>query len=364
MEKEGIKIMSNKMKAAQLHKIGDFRTVEVDIPTVSGEELLLKVGGCGICGSDIPRIYDHGTSNQKYPMTIGHEFSGTIVAVGEKADPSLIGQRGGVFPLIPCRTCDSCQIGKYVMCSDYDYLGSRRDGGFAEYVVLPSAWHFIPSHNPETELKALAMVEPACVAQHAVRRANLSAGEGIVIIGAGAIGIMAARWAKIFGAGAIMLVDVDDSKVAFARERGFHAINSRTEDPVAAFRAINGGKDADVAIEGTGFSSALENCIAVAKPMGRIVLLGNPGQTQTAIAQKSHSNILRKELQILGTWNSNYSPFPINEWQYTVKLMDEGVFEVTDLITHTCDLDELPALCDGIKNRTVTICKAMCLMEE
>ena len=352
------------MKAARLHAIGDFRADTVAVPQVHGEELLVRVGACGICGSDIPRIFDHGTSNQKYPMVIGHEFSGTVVAVGEKADPALIGKRGAIFPLIPCRSCDMCQIGKYVMCSDYDYLGSRRDGGFAEYVVVPSAWIFIPSENPETPMEALCMTEPACVAQHAIRQSDLHAGEGIVIFGAGAIGILAARWAKIFGAGQIMLVDVDDSKVQFAQERGFYAINSRKEDPAKAFRAWNGGKDADVAIEGTGFGNALEGCIAVAKPMGRIVLLGNPGQAQTTISQKSHSNILRKELRICGTWNSNYSPFPINEWHYTVSLMDRGLLQTTDLITHRSTVDTLPALCSQIKNREVSICKAICTTQE
>ena len=154
-------------------------------------------------------------------------------------------------------------------------------------------------------------------------------------------------------------MDIDDEKVRFARDRGFSAVNSRRTDPDKALRDLTGGL-ADVVIEGTGFGSALEQGIACARPMGRIVLLGNPIQETSAISRKAHSSILRKELQISGAWNSNYSPFPINEWRYTVELMDSGRLETSDLITHRCHLDDLPALCQKIRTHEITICKAMC----
>lgn len=353
----------NTMKAARLHGIGDFRTDTVPVPEVHGDELLIRVGACGVCGSDIPRIFSHGTSNQKYPMVLGHEFAGTVVAVGETADSGWIGQRGAVFPLIPCRSCAMCQIGKYVMCSDYDYLGSRRDGGFAEYVAIPSKWNFIPSGNPQTPVEALAMTEPACVAQHALRQGGLAAGERIIIFGAGAIGILTARWARLFGASVVLLVDVEDSKVQFARERGFDAVNSYSCDPAQVMQELSGGRKADVAIEGTGSAGALEGCIDAARPMGRIVMLGNPGRQSTAISQKAHSNILRKELRITGTWNSDFAPYPMNEWGYTVSLMDKGVLQVTDLITDRVSVETLPDLCRRIYHRERSVCKAICSAE-
>ena len=173
------------MKAARLHKIGDIRCEEVETPIPRGEELLLKVGACGVCGSDLPRVFEHGSSNGKYPLTIGHEFSGEVVAVGEKADASLIGVRAAIYPLIPCGKCDPCVTGHYAMCENYDYLGSRRDGGFAEYCLVPSAWHLI--FSKKATMEELAMTEPACVAQHAVRRARVTAGQFAVIFGAGPI---------------------------------------------------------------------------------------------------------------------------------------------------------------------------------
>lgn len=346
------------MKAARLFSIGDFRLSEVEIPQPKGEELLVKIGACGVCGSDLPRIFEHGSSNGKYPLTIGHEFSGTIVKVGDKADKNLVGKKGAFFPLIPCRECDSCLSGNYAMCSHYDYMGSRRDGGFAEYILVPSAWHFVESINPDISFEMLAMTEPACVAQHSVRKAQVFAGSNVLIYGAGPIGIMAARWAKIAGADKILMVDVVDGKVEFAKQHGFDCLNSKNEDFEESVKKYFGGKLADCAIEGTGFGSALENAINTVKPFGKITLLGNPaGNTQ--ISLKAHSTILRKELEICGMWNSHFSNTPINEWKYTVDMMDKGVFNCEDLISHKLPLKEMPLFIQKMKNKEVITCKVL-----
>lgn len=346
------------MKAARLFQIGDFRTVEENIPIPQGKQLLLKVGACGICGSDIPRIFELGTSKKRYPLTIGHEFGGEIVAVGDQADQGLIGKRGAIFPCIPCRQCAPCEGGNYAMCEDYDYLGSRSDGGFAEYCLIPSDWHFVESENPDLSDEALAMVEPCTVAQHAIRKSGLTAGQALLIFGAGPIGQMAARWGKIFGAGPIVLVDVLDEKVEFARQRGFTVFNSMKEDIAQKMRELNNGQLADVVVEGTGTGAALGLGIECCKTFGHVVLMGNPHR-DTTIALAQHSAVLRKELTIQGIWNSHYASAPINEWKFTVKMMDEGKMEVEDLITHKSSLEQLPQLCKDIYERKVSICKAM-----
>lgn len=343
------------MEAARLHSIGDLRCDEVHIPTPRGQELLIRVGACGICGSDLPRVFAHGSSNGKYPITIGHEFSGEVVAVGEDAPQDLIGKRGAVFPLIPCRQCDPCLTGSYAMCEDYDYLGSRRDGGFAEYCLLPSAWHLIPSQNASME--ALAMTEPACVAQHAVRRAQVKAGQFLVIYGAGPIGIMAARWAKLFGA-EVLLVDIADDKIAFAQGKGLAAVNSLKEDVSEAVRRRHDGKLADAAIEGTGAGPALAGCVRCVRPKGTIALLGNPAG-ETKLPNEIHSMMLRKEVNIHGVWNSSRAPYPIDEWAYTVRMMDEGKLQVEDLITDRLTLRQLPAAMEAIRTGSRKNVKAM-----
>ncbi len=346
------------MKSAKLFQIGDFRTVEEAIPVPHGKELLIKVGACGVCGSDLPRVYHHGSSNGKYPLTIGHEFAGTVVAVGEEADASLIGQRGAIFPLIPCRQCPNCLTEHYAMCDDYDYLGSRRDGGFAQYCLVPSAWHFVPSKNEAVPMEVLAMTEPACVAQHAVRKGEVFAGSNVLIFGAGPIGIMAGRWAKISGASHVLLVDVVESKAEFAREHGMDATTASGNDLVQVVKKAFGGKLADVSIEGTGYGSALENCIWCTKAFGNVVLLGNPAGN-TAISLKAHSQLLRREINIRGIWNSHFGGTPINEWEFTVEMMDAGLFTCQDLISHRADIETLPTLVDQIFKREVVACKAL-----
>lgn len=343
------------MKAMRLHGIHDFRLEEVEKPVPKGKEILLKVSACGICGSDIPRVYHLGT--KVYPVTLGHEFAGEIVAVGEEADPDLIGKTGAVYPVVPCGECDSCRIGQYAQCSHYHNLGSRTDGGFAEYCLLPSQWHFIPSKNSQISMEELAMAEPATVALHAIRKGEIKGGDTAVIFGAGPIGILTARWCQLFGIQAI-LVDIDQQKVDYARERGFVTIHSLIDDCEEEIRKLTNGKMADAVIEGTGTSSALNHAIACCHPDGIIVLLGNP-QYDTTIELDMHSMILRKELRLVGVWNNYYNTLPFNEWEYTVKMLDERKLQTADLITHRSNLNHLKNLFDDIYHKKVTICKAM-----
>jgi L-iditol 2-dehydrogenase len=206
-------------------------------------------------------------------------------------------------------------------------------------------------------MEELSMTEPACVAQHAVRRANVTAGQTVVIFGAGPIGILAARWVKIFGAEPI-LVDISPEKVAFAREKGFRVVNSREENVIEAVKKYNGGRLADAAIEGTGAGVVLSSCIECVRAKGTIALLGNPAG-ETKIPQKLHSMMLRKEVDVHGVWNSSRAPYPVNEWKFTVRMMDEGVLKTADLITDRLSLEELPQAMAEIKSGTRKIVKAV-----
>ncbi len=347
------------MKADRLYSVGNFICDDTEIPLPLGNELLIKVGACGICGSDYPRVFDHGSSNGKYPLTIGHEFSGEIVAVGKKADKNLIGKKGAIFPLIPCMKCGPCSVSNYAMCENYDYLGSRRNGGMAEYCLIPSSWNFIESNGASMQL--LAMTEPACVAQHAVRKGNVNPGQTAVVFGAGPIGIMAARWIELFGAKPI-LVDINEDKIEFAKQLGFDIVNSKKENVAEKIKELNGGYLADVAIEGTGVGSALINCVECVRPCGNISLLGNP-IGDIILPLKIHSMIMRKELTLSGVWNSSRCLYPVSEWKYTVAMMDAGKFVAEDLITDKLSLEEIPEFMLQIKNRNKTCIKAMYVSE-
>lgn len=343
------------MKGLNFHAIKDLRLEELPMPEPKGDEILLKVGACGICGSDIPRVYELGT--RVYPVVIGHEFSGTVVKAGSKENEDLIGKKAAVFPLIPCRKCGPCEVGNYCQCQNYGYLGSRNNGGFEQYVLVPSRWHLVLAHNQDTDLEALAMTEPACVAQHAMHRGKVSAGMTVVILGAGPIGIMAARWAEIFGA-KVVLTDVDDTKKKFAEDKGFTVINSLKENLKERIDEMTNGRGVDVVIEGTGTSGGINDAITIARIGGTIVWMGNPHR-DTTIQLNVHSLLLRKELNMYGIWNSAYSETPLNEWKYTVEMIESGKLEVKDLITHKAGITGMNQLFDQIYNKEITICKAM-----
>lgn len=183
------------MKAWVLHEIGDIRWEEVEQPVPGEQEVLLRVRAAGICGSDVPRIYTSGTYS--YPLIPGHEFAGEVVACGEGVSEEWLGQRTGVFPLIPCRECGPCRQGYYELCRHYSYLGSRRAGGFAEYVAVP-VWNLL--RLPEqAAFEEAAMLEPMSVAVHAMRRVHPAAGDVAVISGLGTIGLLLLMFLKEAG---------------------------------------------------------------------------------------------------------------------------------------------------------------------
>lgn len=155
-----------RMKAWVLQGIDSLVLKEVPVPALGSGEVLVAVRAAGICGSDIPRVYRTGA--HRHPLIPGHEFSGEVVELGENVDRSWLGKRVGVFPLIPCRSCEPCRRKQYEMCRNYDYLGSRRDGGFAEYVAVP-VWNLLALPQSVSYEEA-AMLEPMAVAVHAMRR--------------------------------------------------------------------------------------------------------------------------------------------------------------------------------------------------
>ncbi len=335
------------MQACVLHAIGDLRHEEVDDPRPRAGEVLLRVGACGVCGSDIPRVFTKGT--YRFPTIPGHELAGTVTEAGPDVDPGLVGRQAAVFPLIPCRKCSMCEIGEYAQCTDYDYLGSRCDGGFAEFVRVP-AWNllFLPEG---VSVEDGAMTEPAAVAVHALRQAGIDVGDRLLILGAGPIGLMVGMWAKAWGAGKVLLVDIDPEKLEFARKLGFEHVCNPQEDDLAAWVQDLTGVGADLVIEASGSSVALEQSMLTAKVFGNVVLMGNP-EGNMSLSQQAYWAILRKQLKLHGTWNSSYSPISRSEWQLTLDFMASGKLDVKPLITHRVGLDTLFDRLVAIRDRT------------
>ena len=331
------------MDALVLHAVGDARFEKIPRPQPAAGEVLVRVAFCGVCGSDIPRTFVKGTYH--FPTVCGHEFAGVVEALGEGVDDYAPGDRVVVFPLLWCGRCASCERGKYVLCSDYDYYGSRRDGAFAEYVAVPTR-NLVPVPDG-VSLEAASMTEPAGVGLHALKRAGGGfVGESVVIFGAGPIGLITAQWARMMGAARVIVFDLIPEKLAMAEKLGFElALNARQVDPVEKIKELTGGHGAEVCIEAAGVPITMNQAIAAARVGGRVVLLGNPSADVTLPAGLI-SQAMRRELDLLGTWNSSFSASGNNDdWRAVLAAAASGALDLDSLVTHRVPLkDAMDAL--------------------
>jgi len=326
------------MNAFVLHAVGDMRYQRVRRPGPGEGEVLVRVGFCGVCGSDIPRVFVKGTYH--FPTIIGHEFSGTVEACGPGVDGCAPGDRVVVFPLIWCGRCAPCEQGKYVQCLDYDYLGSRSDGAFADFVVAPRQ-NLVPV-PAGVSLEEAAMTEPAAVALHALRRAGgCSVGDSVAIFGAGPIGLMVAQWARALGASPIILFDIIPEKTVKAREVGFSlTFNSLDVDPVQTIQSITGRDGAYVCVDGAGVPQTFNQAAASTMRGGRMIILGNASADVT-MPTGLISQLMRREVTIFGTWNSDYSAAGNDDdWQMALAAMASKAIDLAPLITHRIRLED------------------------
>lgn len=324
------------MEALVLHGVGDLRVEQIPVLPLAEGDVRVRIGFCGVCGSDIPRIFVKGTYS--FPTVCGHEFAGIVDACGPGVDDFAPGDPVVVFPLLWCGTCAACEQGKYVQCHDYDYLGSRSDGAFAEYVVAPK--ENLIAVPPGVTLEEAAMTEPAAVALHAVRRADMSfVGKTVAIFGAGPIGLMTAQWARIMGATTVFLFDIVAEKLELAKQLGFDKVfNTTIEQPVEVVNAHTDGKGTHVCIEAAGVPATYRDALGSVGRGGSVVLLGNPA-TDVTLPAVLISQLMRREVNIFGTWNSDYSAAGNDDdWRTVLQAMASGMLTLMPLITHKVPL--------------------------
>jgi L-iditol 2-dehydrogenase/galactitol-1-phosphate 5-dehydrogenase len=351
------------MKALVLESNALLYCKEIDEASPRSErEVLVQVKFAGICGSDLPRAFKGKAYH--YPLVMGHEFSGLVLRA--PADSAWAeGDRVVAFPLIPCLACQPCLSGDYAQCEHYDYLGSRRDGAFAERVYVPEASLFrVPDR---VDLLSASMTEPCAVALHGVEKLKVRSGMNALVIGGGPIGLMVAQWLRVKGLAPVFVADIDEAKLALARKLGFQAIDSGKTDLAAEIcrlvaagsgtatsgGAIDNGGTAtsggtatiggtDCVVEACGLPSTFLQAIQCAGRFGQVVFMGNI-QGNLSIPEKDVSRILRNEISIAGTWNSKVVPRGADEWTRVLDSLD-GEMDVRSLVSHVVSLEEGPGV--------------------
>ncbi len=322
------------MKALVLKEKGVLEYTDAPQPVnVIDSDVLVRVKASGICGSDIHRGFGGGAYH--YPLIMGHEFAGVVEEPYQSARYNK-GDRVTVFPLLPCKTCVPCQTGDYAQCVDYNYFGSRCDGAFAEYLIVPEDNLIpIPEH---VDLLHAAMTEPCTVALHGVNKLSIRPGDTGAVFGGGPVGNMVAQWLRIGGCRQVIIVDIDEKKLQIAKEMDFVTINSKEQHPVEFIASQTGGHGADRVVEACGLPLTFLQAIQSAGRFGEIVFMGNING-EFVISEKDFSNILRKELKIYGTWNSKMTPSGKDDWSTALKYLDKEL-QVAPLISHTPPLSE------------------------
>jgi L-iditol 2-dehydrogenase len=325
------------MRAITLHAVDDLRYETVPEPELREGTVRVRIAYCGICGSDIPRCFSKGT--YRFPTICGHEMAGVIESCSETVKDFAPGDRVAVFPLIWRDDHPASEEGHYAQSEGYDYLGSRSDGAFSEYVVAPA--RNLMRVPDGVSMEEAAMTEPAAVALHSLRRATVTAGETLAIFGLGPIGLMVAQWARVMGTAAPILFDIDSAKLELARSLGFERVyNSNSSDPTETIDEHTGGRGVHVAVEAAGVPPTLLSACQHTRRGGRTVMLGNPSGDVTFPASLL-SQMMRRETTLIGTWNSEYRVFSDDDdWRTTLNAMNDGSLDLKPLITHRLDLGD------------------------
>lgn len=345
------------MKAYSLYGINDLRMEEINSPKCGAKEVLVEVKAAGICGSDIPRIFETGTYS--YPLIPGHEFSGIVVETGTEVAPVWQRKRVGVFPLLPCGNCVPCNNGCYEMCRSYSYLGSRKNGGFAQYVAVPE-WNLI--ELPEgVSYEAAAMLEPMAVAVHAMRSIRPEKEDTVAVYGLGTIGLLLAMFLKEAGIDNLLVIGNKAFQKKNALELGISEecyFDGGKKEVASCIIEHVGGLGADVVFECIGKNETISQAIRMTVPGGRIQLVGNPA-SDMQFDKNTYWKILRNQLTIKGVWNSSFSHSEQDDWHYVLKRLSEGKIHPERYITQKFPLEQLGEGLRIMKDKTQEYVKVM-----
>lgn len=319
------------MKAAVFEKPHHLNVVAKPLRKLQGNEILVKVEACGVCGTDVHIV--EGTSRSTPPVVLGHEYAGIIedAPAGKNDFPSdfLSGQRIAIDPNISCGTCFYCRRGLVHLCSNLRALGVDIDGGMAEYCIVPAKQLFhIP---PDLSIEASAFIEPVSCAIHGIDKANIAIGDTVAIIGGGTIGLIMMQLAKAAGAARVIVIEPLEQKRQIAEQLGAEIIiDPGKEEPVAMVHDLT-RVGADVVIECVGKVQTMQTAVDVARRGGTVEFFGvcPIGLTMSIEPNK----IYFKELSIVGSYINPHT------FSRSIAVLQSGTVRVDKFRVDTFPLD-------------------------
>jgi L-iditol 2-dehydrogenase len=321
------------MKALVLTAYKQLDLIEMEKPQPGVDELLIRIHACGICGSDV-HGYDGSTGRRLPPIVMGHEAAGVVEAVGGAVTEFKLGDRVTFDSTVYCGQCFYCRRGQVNLCEDREVIGVstpafRRHGAFAEYVTVPARLaYLLPNEMPFAHA---AMIEAVSVAVHAVSLTPIALNDTVVVVGAGMIGLLALQAAKLAGAGRVIVVDVDDTRLALARSLGASGvINSTNSDPIAKIQELTQGRGADAALECVGVSATVKLAIDVVRKGAAVTLVGNVAPTVELALQ----SVVTRQIRLQGSCASS------GEYPACIALMAQGAIRVEPLLSAVAPLAE------------------------
>lgn len=325
------------MKAMLLSEYKHLELTDMPKPEVGTRDVLIAVQACGVCGSDI-HGYDGSTGRRIPPLIMGHEAAGVIEEVGSEVSNFQAGQRVTFDSTVSCGKCEYCRAGRINLCNNRKVLGVscgeyRQHGAFAEYVVVPE--HIVYELPDDLPFEHAAMIEAVSVAVHAANRTPVKLGQSCVVVGTGMIGLLCVQAMKKAGCGTIIAIDLDDSKLALAKELGAtHAINGKAEDLIDQVKQLTGGEGADIAVEVVGATVTIQTAINALRKGGHLTLVGNLSPNIELPLQ----SVVTRELSVSGSCAS------AGEYPECIALMTSGDIQVEPLISLKAPLEDGPAL--------------------
>lgn len=321
------------MKASTFLGNHTFEVREVPMPVPGPGEVVVRNAVCGVCGTDV-HIYhgEPGSADVNPPGVLGHEYSGVVEAVGEGVTALKPGDHVTVDPNIYCGQCEHCRDGKKQLCEHMEAIGVTRDGGFAQFSLVPEAQAFLLSKDLPLEFGAMA--EPVACCIHGIDRAQIRPGDTVCIVGGGAIGLIMVQLAKLSGAANVILSEPNALRRSVGRKLGADlTVDPTAPDCMERFRDF-AGSGAHVVIECVGNNAAVKSAFDYAKKGATLVLFSVP--KVDAQFPLELFDVYKKELTIKGSF---VNP---DTHARAVALLNAGLLDFSSIITHRFGLNELP----------------------